>query len=231
MRSLTDEVYLNMITTILFDLDGTLTDSGPGIKECVHYALKKMGRPDCDEETAARFIGPPLLVSFREFCGFSEEESIKATALYREKYVDDGLFNNVPYPGIENCLGKLKDAGLTLAVCTSKPQNMAERVLDYFDLTKYFDHIVGPKKEGNRADKLEVLTEALELTGHTDDKDTVVLVGDRKYDAMGAALVGIECIGAAYGYAEKGELEEYGVKEIASDTAELTNILLKKAGR
>ena len=220
-----------MINTILFDLDGTLTDSGPGIKECVHYALKKMGRPDCDEETAARFIGPPLLISFQEFCGFTYDEAVRATALYREKYLVDGLFNNVPYPGIEECLGKLKNAGLKLAVCTSKPQHMAESVLDHFDLTGYFDAVVGPKSEGNRADKLEVLTEALELTGHTDNRDTVLLVGDRKYDAQGAALVGIECIGAGYGYAEEGELEEFGVKEIAADTYELAGILLKKAGK
>lgn len=217
-----------MLKTVLFDLDGTLTDSGPGIRDCLHYAMKKMGFRECTDDELQCFIGPPMIAEFKIFCGYTQEEAERATAYFREKYTVEGIYNNIPYPGIRECLAELKRAGLVLAVCTSKPQRMAETVLDHFGMTGYFDYIVGPKKDGNRPDKFEVITEALALTGHETDKSSVVLVGDRKYDAMGAALCGIECVGVSYGYAEEGEFGEYGVNEVAKDTKDLCRLLLAR---
>ena len=243
-----------MYEYILFDLDGTLTDSKPGITTCVQYALHRMGIEEPDLDKLEPFIGPPLMDSFHDFYGFSEEQGKEATAYYRERYSVTGLFENEVYPGIDRLLADLKTAGRKLAVASSKPQVYVERILDHFGLLTYFDVVVGSDLNGTRTKKEEVVEEALrqllpeqlfqeimdrkrenggtEGTG-TDRKisddfkyNTIAMVGDRKFDIVGANAYHIAGIGVAYGYAASGELEKAGADVIAETVEELGKVLL-----
>ena len=146
---------------LLFDLDGTLTDSKQGITKCVQYALGKMGWEIPPIEELLCFIGPPLLVSFQEYCGMSEEEAKKATAFYRERYAVTGLFENEVYFGIPETLKRLKEAGYILAIATSKPEEYLIRILEHFHLNDYFAIISGSGLSGERNSKAKVIKDAL----------------------------------------------------------------------
>ncbi len=146
---------------ILFDLDGTLTESGPGIISSVRYALAKMGGPVLDDQELRLFIGPPLLDSFRDVCGFDPAEVAVAIAAYREYYATDGQYENSVYDGIPELLTALREAGRTLAVATSKAEVFAASILDHFALTEYFTTVVGSELDGRRTAKSEIITEAL----------------------------------------------------------------------
>lgn len=146
---------------ILFDLDGTLTDPKLGITGCVQYALRKLGREVPDADALEPFIGPPLMDSFREFCGFDEETGAKAVAYYRERYAVDGLFENEAYPGIVQMLARLQAAGCHLAVASSKPEVFVKRILERFEMLPYFEVVVGSELDGSRVQKEEVVEEAL----------------------------------------------------------------------
>ncbi|MDO4616261.1 MAG: HAD-IA family hydrolase [Lachnospiraceae bacterium] len=215
-----------MAELILFDLDGTLTDSGPGIINCVKYAFEKLNFTDYDEETLRSFVGPPLSYRFQEVLQCSEEEALHAVALYRERYTDTGIWENSVYEGIPEVLTLLRCAGKKLAVATSKPQAMAERVLERFELSEYFDVICGSKADGKKAEKTEILREVLAASGFEDRKDQVLLIGDTKYDVLGAKAVGIDCVGVSYGYGTSEELEESGAVKVVNTAGELVYIAL-----
>lgn len=205
-----------MIKTILFDLDGTLTDPKEGITKCVQYALSKFGiEADCDELVS--FIGPPLVTSFREFYGLSDEECELAVKYYRERFSTVGLFENVPYDGITDVLAKLKEKGYTLAIATSKPTVFTMRICDKFGLTPYFDYIKGSELDGTNAEKVDVIRCVLEDTGAKPEE--TVMIGDRKFDILGAKEFGLTSLGVRYGYAAEGELEAAGADYIV-DTVE-----------
>ena len=138
---------------VIFDLDGTLTDSRPGIFACAEYALKKMGLPVPDEATLQRFLGPPLAESFMKYCGMTEDQAVGATALYRERYIPIGWKENSVYPRIRALLAALKERGAYLAVATGKPEHISMEVLRYFDLLQYFDAVAGPAPGEMHADK------------------------------------------------------------------------------
>lgn len=150
-----------MYEYILFDLDGTLTDPKQGITGCVQYALHRMGIEEPDTDKLTPFIGPPLLDSFHEFYGFSEAQGRQATAYYRERFTETGIFENEVYPGIEKMLADLKASGKKLAVASSKPGVFVERILEHFGLQSYFDVVVGSELDGTRTKKEEVVEEAL----------------------------------------------------------------------
>ena len=243
-----------MYEYILFDLDGTLTDSKPGITTCVQYALHRMGIEEPDLDKLEPFIGPPLMDSFHDFYGFSEEQGKQATAYYRERYSVTGLFENEAYPGIDRLLTDLKAAGKKLAVASSKPQVYVERILNHFGLLTHFDVVVGSDLNGTRTKKEEVVEEALrqllpELlfqeimerkceSGETENDgkagkiskaltyDTIAMVGDRRFDMAGAKAYHIAGIGVAYGYAAPGELEKAGAHVVAETVEELGKILM-----
>lgn len=202
-----------MADYVLFDLDGTLTDPKEGITRCVQYALAKFGiAADCDE--LIPFIGPPLQASFREFYGMSEEESTRAVAFYRERFSDIGLFENKVYPSIPDVLSELRRRGKTLAVATSKPTVYSVRICEKFGLSQYFDHIIGSELDGRRVEKADVIEEALRVLGCSAAQ--AVMIGDRKFDILGAHQCGLKAVGVRYGYAAENELEDAGADAIVS---------------
>lgn len=209
-----------MYPTILFDLDGTLTDSGLGITKAVSYALRRWDIIEEDRARLDRFVGPPLDASFREFYGFSEEDSKKAVWVFREYYNDIGVYENEVYPGVRELLHSLRESGRTLAVATSKPEYLALRVLEHFGLRDYFDQVTGATPDEKRILKADVIRCALEGMGVTDKRD-VVMVGDRKHDVEGARANGLDSIGILYGYGSREELEEAGATYIAPTAADI----------
>ena len=212
--------------TILFDLDGTLTDPAEGITKAVEAALNHYGIAVEDRSTLHKFIGPPLDESFPEFYGFNDQQVQEATRVFREYFSRQGWAENVPYPGIDRLLGELKAAGKKLIVATSKPEEFAVRIMDHFDLARYMDVIAGaPMDNQEGAKKAAVIREALRR-GAVEDLSTAVMVGDRRHDVAGAHQVGLPCIGVLYGYGDRAEHEAAGAEVIAEDLEELRGILL-----
>ena len=213
-------------THILFDLDGTLTDPGMGITNSVAHALAHFGITVTDRTRLYRFIGPPLVDSFMEYYGFTEEQAQTAVKVYREYFADRGWAENTVYEGIETLLAELTAAGKTLLVATSKPQVFAERILTHFGLDKYFTHICGVALQAPRGySKADVIREALDRAG-VDDFSTAVMVGDRHHDIDGAKAVGLDSIGVLYGYGDREEHEKAGANAIVKSVAELKALLL-----
>lgn len=209
---------------ILFDLDGTLTDSLPGITRSVAYALKAKGIEVENLQTLQCFVGPPLKESFQKYYGFSEEEAGDCVKLYREYYTKTGIFENAVYDGIEPLLRRLKEKGAVLLVATSKPEVYAKQILEYFHLDSYFDFIGGAELTETRTAKAEVIRYVLEEMGIS-DRELAVMVGDREHDVLGAKVEGVSCIGVLYGYGSREELEKAGADWIARDQKELESLL------
>lgn len=211
---------------VLFDLDGTLTESGPGIMRCVQYALDRFGIHENDPAKLQRFIGPPLDDSFRTFYGFSEEDARRAREFYRERYWKKGIYENAPYPGIPAMLETLQEEGRSLALATSKPQAMAEEVLRHFDLMKYLDVLVGAGMNGEHQTKPEVVALALAGLGvNEENHNEAAMVGDRSFDIEGAKARKIDSVGVLYGYSEGDELAQAGASYLAETVADLGKIL------
>lgn len=211
---------------ILFDLDGTLTDSSPGIINSIIYALKKYNISVENTDTLRKFLGPPLHESFKEFYGFSEERAMEAVSFYREYFSTRGLLENTVYDGIKEMLQALKDKGKTLILATSKPQPYTDKIMDNFNLKKYFDFVAGSNMDGTRSKKAEVIEYALESCNIT-DRSRAVMVGDRMHDIIGAKSAGIESIGAEYGYGDYDELNHAGATFIIKSVGELSDLLCK----
>ena len=183
-----------MYKAILFDLDGTLTESGEGITKCVQYALEKLGRPESDLEKLKVFIGPPLMEQFMKYADMDEATARKAVEYYRERYSTTGIFENRPYPGVEKMLQELRRKKYLLAVASSKPEYYVKQILDYFNLTEYFDEIVGSEMNGARTNKTEVIEETLKRLGLDHHREQVIMVGDKEHDVLGARKAGLDCV-------------------------------------
>ncbi|MEQ8156707.1 MAG: HAD family hydrolase [Clostridiaceae bacterium] len=211
---------------ILFDLDGTLTDSAIGITNSVMYALNKYGIEVSDRSELYRFVGPPLSDSFENFYGFSREDAKEAVEYYREYYREKGIFENLVYDGCENLLKTLKDNDMTLAVATSKPEVFARQILEHFDMAKYFTYIAGSNLDGTRVKKGEVIRYALESCNIRDLSKTI-MIGDREHDIIGAKEAGIDSIGVLFGYGDKDELVTAGADFIADRVSDIGQVLLK----
>lgn len=210
----------------LFDLDGTLADTGPGIMESVQYALSELGWMPQEEEFLRQFVGPPLMVSFQTFCGMDEKEANRAIQIYRQRYNAAGLYKSPLYPNIDRMLSQLYESA-TLCVATSKREEGARKILSMRGIEKYFTVVVGD--DGSRPTKAHVIDKALRLLGDPPISE-VVMVGDRSYDIEGAKYCGIESIGATYGYSQPGELEEAGAEYTAEDVGSLTSLCRALAG-
>ncbi|MBO4473857.1 MAG: HAD-IA family hydrolase [Clostridiales bacterium] len=203
---------------IFFDLDGTLTDSGPGIMNGFAYAVEKMGVQVTDKSSFRRFVGPPLRDSFEKGLGYTGDDTDKAIAFYRDYYFNrGGALENTVYPGVEKLLSELKSAGKTLVVATSKNVRGTTLVLEHFGLVKYFD-FVATSNDADRKNKSDVIRYAIENCGIA-DLGSVVMVGDRENDVSAANEVGIDSIGVLYGYGDEEELTKAGATYIAA-TAE-----------
>lgn len=208
---------------VLFDLDGTLTDPAEGITNSVAHALRRMGLPVPPAKELYCYIGPPLAYGFTEFAGVPEERAADAVAYYREYFADRGIFENELYAGVPELLSGLKDAGCGVYLATSKPTVYAKRILEHFGIADSFDGAVGSELDGRRTDKAEVIAHLLEK--YRLPREGTVMVGDRKFDILGAAAVGIEAIGVSYGYGSTEELSEAGASVIASSPSELRTLL------
>lgn len=213
-----------MRNVVLFDLDGTIIDSGEGVTRCVQHALNHFGFGEQPHEALTRFIGPPLHLSFEEFYGMTPEEALKAVAVYRKRYSTVGVFENTLYEGIPELLKSLYDRGVMIVLATSKPLIFAEKILEYFHLKQYFSHIIGSNLDGTLTDKTEVVAFALEKSGVT-DKTSAIMVGDRKFGVIGAQKNGIASVGALYGYGSAEEFEECGADFVIEKPMDLLGIL------
>ncbi len=213
-----------MYQTILFDLDGTVTDPGVGITNSVAYALDKFGIEVPDKIRLYKFIGPPLSDSFAQYYGFSEEQCDLAVKYYREYFTETGIYENKLYDGMERLLEKIKTAGKGIVLATSKPEEFAERILKYFHVDHYFDFIAGATMDGIRGRKADVISYALENCAAKDLSGTV-MVGDREYDIFGAREAGIASIGVLYGYGSEKELRSAGADAIAETVHDIITYL------
>ena len=207
--------------TILFDLDGTLTDSGEGIINCATLALNHFGLPVPDRETMRVFVGPPLDETFIKF-GVPADKTDEAIAVYRSRYTTVGKFENYPYPGVEQLLQRLCADGHRLFVATSKPEGMSVEILEKFGLAQYFEMICGATLDGSRSKKADIISYLLERSGGADN---AIMVGDTAYDVIGAKAHGMPAVGVSWGYGKADDMASAGAAAIASTMDELYNIL------
>jgi len=210
---------------IAFDLDGTLTNPEKGLVAGFRYAFDKLGIKYESPESLKRFIGPPLFDEWKRSFGLSDAECTEALRVFREFYDVYGWRENEPYPKIVEMLAELRASGKKLVVATSKPERVANKVLNYFDLAKYFDFISTATLDKSRDKKCEVLEYALNSIG-SPDKAKCVLVGDRKYDAEGAEIVGVDSIAVLYGHGSAAEISSAGFTYIAESVSDILKILI-----
>ncbi len=210
---------------VLFDLDGTLTDSGEGIINCAIFAMEKLGIPVPPREKMGVFVGPPLWDTFRDF-GVPSNRLDEAVDIFRSRYVPIGKFENIPYPGIREVLEALRNQGRKLYVATSKPEVTAREILDHFDLSRYFTEICGATIDKSRSAKEEVIAYLLSLDGCQENS---VMVGDTAFDVIGAAAHGIPTIGAAWGYGKTEDMVSAGAAAIAQSPEDLLRIIEEEA--
>ncbi|MBE6948063.1 MAG: HAD family hydrolase [Ruminococcaceae bacterium] len=206
-----------MKKTILFDLDGTLTDSGEGIINCVIYALEHYGLPIPSQEELRLFVGPPLPEMFVKY-GVKPENAVEAEDIFRERFIPIGMYENKVYPGIEELLQALRSDGHVLCIATSKPERMALTILEHFGLKKYFHYICGATLDHSRDTKEQVIAY---LLSQCNSEYPWVMVGDTAFDVIGANAHSIPAIGVAWGYGDVDAMKEAGASAIAYTTQEL----------
>lgn len=211
---------------LLFDLDGTLLDTMEGVVKCAQYSLKSFGI-DADLKHLEIFMGPPLRYSFMTHYGFNDKEAGVAIEKYRERYDTVGWKESIPFAEIPKLLENLKNAGYTLGVATSKYEKYAEIMLKYHDLDKYFDYITGSNLDETISTKDEVIEEALRRFGISDDRCTALMIGDMRYDVLGAKKVGIDSYGIYTGTAKENEHEDAGATYIAYSFDEFEKVMLE----
>lgn len=215
----------------LFDLDGTLTDPREGITKCVQYALHHYGIEEPDLTKLEKFIGPPLVDSFREFYGFPEKKAWEAAEVYRERFIPIGAFENKVFPGVPQMLARLKAQGIRIAIASSKPEVSVRRILEHFELMQYSDVVVGSAPDGSHGTKEEIVERALSDIGvqtlsENDRFSQCAMVGDRRFDIQGAKAHGVTAVGVSFGFAENGELEAAGADHIVDSVEELEQLLI-----
>lgn len=215
-----------MYQYIFFDLDGTLTDSSEGIYNGIRYTVEKMGGSLPDDATLKAFIGPPLQNSFMQHCGYSEEKALQAVQTFREYYLPIGQHQNKAAPGLAELCVRLKEKGFKLALASSKPEELCLNICERFGFTPSMETITGspPQEDWN---KTRVIQETMHRLGLTDaDREKILMIGDRKYDVLGAKECGIACVGVEFfGYAAPNELVDAGAIAVAHSAEELENIL------
>jgi phosphoglycolate phosphatase len=215
-------------TAILFDLDGTISDSAPGILESLSYTFRQVGVPVPDRATLMSFVGPPILDTFRIAMGMDEELTERTLAVYREHYFSHGALDSAMFPGIDVVLHTLHEAGLPISTATSKPETPATYILEHYGLTGDIDIITGASDDEVRSAKADVVEEALRrLDARGFDISRPVLIGDRSHDVEGAAVHGVPTVFAAWGYGSPAEAE--GTIAQAATPLDLLPILLPGA--
>jgi len=216
------------LNTILLDLDGTITNPKEGITKSIQYALRKVGIEVEDLDTLTKHIGPPLKEGFMEMWGFDEETANRLVTYYREYFSVTGIYENVVYDGMEELLKKLKAAGKTLIVATSKPEFFAKQIMEHFHLDLYVTDICGSNLDGTRTKKGDVIAYAMKKN-HITHKEDIIMVGDRSHDIIGAKENGIPCVGVLYGFGNEEEFRSNHADYIVKDVDELGKILMETA--
>ena len=214
----------------LFDLDGTITDSAAGIMNSIVYALKKFNIDITDKTELYKFIGPPLLSSFKKYFGFSDEDAKTALGYVREHYRTKGIFDSVVLDGFENLLAQLKTENKILIVATTKPEVYAKQILEYFNIDKYFTLIAGATFDETRTEKSDVIVYALDSC-NISDTSLALMIGDREHDILGAKKAGMDSVGVLYGYGDRDELENAGATYIVKTVEELNLLIHAKSNR
>ena len=217
-----------MYQYLLFDLDGTLTNPKEGITKSVQYALHHFGIDVDDPDTLTSYIGPPLIPSFVEFHGLTQEQALEALQVYRQRFASVGLFENEVLEGVPEMLCALKQKGRFLAVASSKPEAYVIRILEHFDLLQYFDEVVGASMDEKRSAKKDVIEEALHRMGKAPGDRNVLMIGDRMHDIEGAWLCGLDSLGVYTGFAADGELEAAGATYVFHSIRSMADFLLKE---
>lgn len=212
--------------TVLFDLDGTLTDPGMGITNSVIYALERFEITVVDRSELYRFIGPPLLDSFEKYYGFTEKDAKKAVKYYREYYTEKGIYENLLYEGVRPMLKRISESGMKILLATSKPEPFAKQILIHFGIMDSFDLVSGALLDETRTAKDAVIAHALAESGIS--AESAVMVGDRKYDIIGAKKNRLASVGVLYGYGSREELQCAGADRLANDISELETILIAR---
>lgn len=210
--------------TVIFDLDGTLTDSQKGIVNSLRFALSRFGIDEADSNVLVAFIGPPLQESFRKQYGFSGADARRAVAHYREYFAEKGIFENELYPGIVALLEKLSERGAAMMIATTKPGIYAGRIVEHFNLGKYFLTVRGSNLDGTMMEKAELIGSLVE--GHSLHRSTTVMVGDRRHDIVGARANGIDSVGVEYGYGSREELLEAGPTHLCPTVDDLASFFV-----
>lgn len=211
-----------MYKYLMFDLDGTLVESGRSIISSAKYSLEKLGKEPLSEEDLLKFIGPPLFVSFTNLCGMDEKEADEAIEVYREHYDEIGYKDSPLYPDIIETLDELKKCGKELLVVTSKPENIANKVIDMLGIRHYFIDVIGPSEDEKTLEKAELIKRAFEKNNIKDHR-LAVMIGDRKFDIEAANKNGIDSIGVLYGYGSLEEFEKAGATKVAKNGLEIVN--------
>lgn len=214
-----------MYSYIFFDLDGTLTDPGEGITNSVIYSLSRFGIEAPERDKLYKFIGPPLKDSFAKYYGMSPKECDAALKYYREYYADKGIFENVLYNGIADMLSAIRESGRKIILATSKPDVYAEKILEHFDLLKYFDFVAGADLAETRVTKADVIAHALDSCALREKTNEILMVGDREHDVLGAAAHGIDTLGVTFGYGSEDELISSGARYLANCPSEILNFI------
>lgn len=213
-------------SSILLDLDGTITDSAPGITATLAYTFEQLGMPIPAPAELLRYVGPPLLESFRHLAGLNVAQSAHALEIYREKYLNDGAYDSTLFPGIPDVIRAIHTRRVPLSLATSKPELPATLILEHFDLANHFTVITGASADEVRSAKADVVAEALKrLEAKGADLSNPIMVGDRIHDVEGAAVHGIPTIFAEWGYGSPEEAA--GAVAVAKSPADLRQLLLE----
>lgn len=217
-----------MYQYLLFDLDGTLTNPKEGITRSVQHALRHFGIEVADPDTLTPYIGPPLIPSFIEFHGLTQEQAPEALQVYRQRFSTVGLFENEVLDGVPEMLRALKQNGRFVAVASSKPEPYVIRILEHFDLLQYFDEVVGASMDEKRSAKKDIIEEALRRMGKAPGDRDILMIGDRMHDVEGAQLCGLDSLGIYTGFAPEGELEDAGATYVFHTIRDMADFLLNK---
>ena len=215
---------------LLFDFDGTLVESGPGLVNSLRYALKEMGIDEPDDQKLERFIGPPLNVGFERWYGMNQEEIEKALTLFRLRYKEKGIYEASLYPGIKELLIHAKEKGCICAIASAKPLYFIDKMVDYFDIRHYFDYIVGPGLEDELNNKAGMDTKQVVISQIVEQLESIssasmVMIGDKASDIRGGKTFGLQTVGVCYGYGTKEELEQAQADAIVGTVEQLENVL------
>lgn len=212
---------------VLFDLDGTVSESALGIRASLEHAIKQIGKPLPNLDDYTLYIGPPLIDTFRNLCHFTEEESAQGVEIYRDYYDTYGKFKNKLYDGMKDVLTALRNQGAKLAVCTSKYEKFAEEIVELLGVSDYFDAVCGSTLDGSRKDKKDLIPYAVKTLGGDFDteRENTVMLGDTYFDARGARMCNVDFIGVKYGYGSLEQMKAEGAEIFAETPADILPLL------